>query len=204
VKPTPAPSSRTPDVVQVRPARVNTRGLMLGLALNGSGIRSEDLNSTTESGAGLAGQLGWGFTKNFALLLSASGARIGSVGGNYDLAQVDLGGRWHFVNSVNGIVPFVEVGYAARAAKKKDVLLSDGAGTIYPGDLTFLGGGVSFGGGLEYFVTRRWALGGSFRWTTGQFSSVRVDNVTMDGFAIDATSGQFNMGFSWYPMGKGR
>jgi len=82
VKPTPAPSSRTPDVVQVRPARVNTRGLMLGLAINGSGIRSEDLNSTTESGAGLAGQLGWGFTKNFALLLSASGARIGSVGGN--------------------------------------------------------------------------------------------------------------------------
>ena len=205
VKPTSAPlSSRTPDVVQVRPARVNTRGLMLGLALNGSGIRSEDLNSTTESGAGLAGQLGWGFTKNFALLLSASGARIGSVGGNYDLAQVDLGGRWHFVNSVNGIVPFVEVGYAARAATKKDVLVSDGAGTIYPGDLTILGGGVSFGGGLEYFVTRRWALGGSFRWTTGQFSSVRVDNVTMDGFAIDATSGQFNMGFSWYPMGKGR
>jgi hypothetical protein len=53
-------------------------------------------------------------------------------------------------------------------------------------------------------VTPRWALGGSLKWTTGQFSSVRVDNVTVDGFAIDATSGQFNMGFSWYPMGRGR
>ena len=177
---------------------------MLGLSLSGSGIRSEDLNSTTESGAGLAAQLGWGFTKNFAVVLGGSAARIESVGGNYDLAQVDVGGRWHFVNSVNGFVPFVELGYAARAATKKDALVSDGAGTIYPGDLTIFGGGVSFGGGLEYFVTPRWALGGSFRWTTGQFSSVRVDNVTVDGFAIDATSSQFNMGFAWYPMGRGR
>lgn len=50
----------------------------------------------------------------------------------------------------------------------------------------------------------KWALGGSFKWTTGQFNRVRVDNVTVDGFAIDATSAQFNMGFAWYPMGRGR
>ena len=147
---------------------------MLGLALNGSGIRSEDLNSTTESGAGLAGQIGWGFTKNLALVLGTSAARIESISGNYDLAHVDVGGRWHFVNSVNAVVPFVEVGFAARAATKKDALVSDGAGTIYPGDLTIFGGGVSFGGGLEYFVSPKWALGGSLEWTTGRFSTQRT------------------------------
>jgi hypothetical protein len=32
-------------------------------------------------------------------VLDASAARIESIGGNYDLAHVDVGGRWHFVNA---------------------------------------------------------------------------------------------------------
>jgi hypothetical protein len=57
---------------------------------------------------------------------------------------------------------------------------------------------------LEYFVAPTWALGGSFKWTTGQFDRVQFDNVTVEGLALDATSGRFNLGFSWYPMRGGR
>jgi hypothetical protein len=205
-KPTPTPLS-TPAVSrssQSAMPRANTSKLILGLGLNGSSISSEDLTTSTESGAGLSGQLGWGFTKNFALVLDASAARIESLDGNFDLAHVDVSGRWHFVSKSHGFVPYVEVGYSGRAAGKQDVLLSDDMGNVYTGDLAILGGGVSLGGGMEYFIASTWALGGSFKWTTGQFNQVRFDNVTIDGLALDATSARFNLGFSWYPMRPSR
>ena len=147
--------------------------------------------------------MGWGVTKNFALIVDASAARISSLDGDFDLAHVDVGGRWHFVNR-SAFVPFVEVGYAGRAARKQDAILPDGAGNTYTGEMMVMGGGVSAGGGFEYFAMPSLALGGSFKWTSGQFTRVKLDNVTVDGLELDATSARFNMGFTWYPMGRGR
>lgn len=205
---TPAPT--TPSyAAPARPAvrsepRTNTTNLMLGLSLNGSAVRADDLNSSTESGAGLAAQIGWGFTKNFALVFDASAARIETVGGNFDLAHVDIGGRWHFVSASHGFVPFLEVGYSGRAAMENDVLMSDGAGNAFTGDLSIIGSGISFGGGLQYFVGQKWALGGTFKWTAGEFTQVKIDDLTIDGLGIDATSARFNMGLTWFPMGRSR
>ena len=64
--------------------------------------------------------------------------------------------------------------------------------------------GISAGAGLEYFIAPKWALGGSFKWTTGQFNRVQFDNVSVEGFELDATSARFNLGFSWYPIRGGR
>lgn len=205
---TPAPT--TPSyAAPARPAvrsepRTNTTNLMLGLSLNGSAVRADDLNSSTESGAGLAAQIGWGFTKNFALVFDASAARIETVGGDFDLAHVDIGGRWHFVSGSHGFVPFLEVGYSGRAAMENDVLMSDGAGNTFTGDLSIIGSGISFGGGLQYFVGQKWALGGTFKWTAGEFTQVKIDDLTIDGLGIDATSARFNMGLTWFPMGRSR
>jgi hypothetical protein len=80
----------------------------------------------------------------------------------------------------------------------------DEMGNTYTGDLAILGSGVSLGGGLQYFIASRWALGGSLKWTMGEFSRVQIDDVSIDGLGIDATSARFNMGFTWYPMGRGR
>lgn len=205
--PTPLPAAPAPAPMRsAQPAmpRANTSGLILGLSLNGSSISSEELTTSTESGAGLSGQLGWGFTKNFAMVVDASAARIESIGGNFDLAHVDVSGRWHFVSRSHGFVPFVEVGYSGRVAGKQDVLLTDDAGNTFAGDLAILGGGLSVGGGLEYFIAPKWALGGTFKWTQGEFTQVKFDNITIDGLGIDATSARFNLGFSWYPMARGR
>jgi hypothetical protein len=215
VPPSPAPVSVQPATPaqhatpkpRATPApmpRANTNKLLLGLSFDASSIKSDDLNSSTESGAGMAAQLGWGFTKNFALVLDASAARIASLNGDFDLAHVDVGGRWHFVSMRSGLVPFVEVGYSGRAATKQGALMTDGAGNMYTGDLSILGGGVSLGGGFHYFVAPTWAIGGALKWTTGQFSRVQFDNVSVDGFQIDATSARFNMGFTWFPMGRDR
>ena len=199
-------STPAPVLKRVQPEprpRTNTSGLMLGLSFDASRIRSDDLNSTAESGPGVAALLGWGVTRNFAFILDASGARISSLDGDYDLGHVDIGGRWHFVNR-SAFVPFAEIGYAGRIATKQGAILSDEAGNTYTGDLSILGGGVSLGGGLEYFVTPGIALGGAFKWTSGQFTQVKFDNVTVDGLELDATSARFNMGFTWYPMGGKR
>jgi hypothetical protein len=209
--PTPMPAAQAPAPVpapvlarSAQPAtpRANTSKLILGLSLNGSTISSEELTTSRESGAGLSAQLGWGFTKNFSIVLDASAARIESIDGNFDLAHVDVSGRWDFVSRSHGFVPFLEVGYSGRAAGKQDVVLFDDAGNAYNGDLTILGSGLSLGGGMEYFIAPKWALGGTFKWTTGQFTQVKFDNVTVDGLALDATSARFNLGFSWYPMGR--
>ena len=200
--PTKAIASSAPTTRRVfseaRP-RTNTTGLMLGLAFDASSIRSDDLNSATESGPGLGGTIGWGFTKNFAMVLDASAAHISSLDGDYDLGHVDVGGRWHFVNR-SGFVPFVEIGYSGRAAVKQDAILADGNGNTYTGDLSIMGSGVSGGAGFQYFATRSFALGGSFKWTGGQFTRVQFDKVSVDGLQVDATSARFNMGFTWFPM----
>ena len=206
--PPPAPTALpapAPRIAEMKSApRTNTSKLMLGLSFNGSALRSDDLNTSTESGAGAAGQIGWGFTKNFAIVLDASAARMESIGGNYDLAHVDIAGRWHFVSSSHGFVPFVEVGYSGRGAMQNDVLMVDEFNNLYSGDLSILGGGISFGGGLHYFLSQKLALGGQFKWTTGSFTRVQIDNVTIDGVEIDATSARFNMGLTWFPMGRSR
>jgi hypothetical protein len=174
---------------------------MLGLAFDASSIRSDDLNSRTESGPGVAGLIGWGITKNIAIALDASGAQISSVDGNYNLGHADIGARWHFVNRT-AFVPFVDVGYAGRALMKRDVTLTDNLGNTSTGTLTYMGAGLSYGGGLEYFITPGIAFGGAFKWTTGSFSQVRFENLTVEDLQLDASSARFNMGFTWYPMGR--
>src|SRR5215211_245514 len=89
---TPAPARTR----RVQP-RVNTSNLLLGLSFDASSIKSEFLGPSTGTGVGVAGQLGWGVGKYFALVADASGARIGSLDGNFDLAHLDVGGRLHLV-----------------------------------------------------------------------------------------------------------
>ena len=181
--------------VQPKANRADPEGFLFGLAFDAASIRADDAARTTESGPGAGMTFGWGFTKNFALVLDASAARISSLNGDYNLGHVDLGGRWHFVNR-SALVPFLDVGYAGRVAQKQDVMFP---GATSPGNVSMMGSGPSAGGGFEYFATPGLALGGSFKWTGGKFTRVRFDNVTVDGLSIDATSARFNMGFTWYP-----
>lgn len=197
----PAPAAKRTEVAQ-RPRRTNTNGFMVGLAFDASSIRSDGLNNASETGPGVAGLLGWGVTKNIALILDMSGAQISSVNGNYNLGHADIGARIHFVNRT-AFVPFIDAGYAGRAVMMRNVNLADTQGNISTGTLTYMGSGVAVGGGLEYFVTRAIAFGGSYKWTTGKFTQARFENSAVDGLPLpDATSARFNMGFTWYPMGR--
>ncbi|MBC7791613.1 MAG: outer membrane beta-barrel protein [Anaerolineae bacterium] len=178
----------------------NTSGLFFGLNSSGSAIRGDDFSNGTESGAGLAAQIGFGFTPRFALYAEAAGASIRSDFGNYGLGQFDLGARYNFANTKRALVPYLQAALSARAASQDDVVIDDGAGGTTTGKLQVSGTGFTFGGGLEYFFTPKVALNTSLGWTVGEFSTVKFENVSVDGLNLDATSTRFNLGISWFPM----
>lgn len=185
-------TSAVPETRRVEPARYrgNTSGFFLGAGLNGSVLRSDDLEISAETGGGFSAQLGLGFTRSFALYVEGTAARMTGPRGTYRLAHVDAGMRWHSVRPTRALVPLLEVAVAGRAAEK-----------AYEGDLTVAGVGVTFGAGLLYFTTRTLAVGGTVKWTIGEFSRVQIDDELVDGFEIDATSARVDFGFSWYPLG---
>jgi hypothetical protein len=182
------------------PVRANTSKFFLGLSLNGSSIAFDEESSDVESGGGISGQIGWGFTKNFALYLDASGAAIRTDIGDVGLGHFELGGRWHFASPTRALVPFLEVGFAGRAVVQEGVIYYDDFGNPLSGDFSLLGSGVAFGGGLQYHVSPSMALGGSLKWTVGDFTTVKLDNVSVDGLEIGATTARLNVGFTWYPV----
>ena len=180
-------------------SRANTEKLMLSLALGGASIYSDELEKERESGGGFSAQLGWGFTRLFTLLAGASGSTMGSSDDQFVLVHFDLLGRFNFTSPRRAWVPFVEGGISARVAgQDNSVVIGDNGPQEV--NLEISGGGITFGGGVEYYVAPAWALGANIRWTTGEFSTVKFNNVSIDGFELDATTTRLNLGLSWHPM----
>lgn len=79
-----------------------------------SSIQFDD-SDEIESGGGISAQIGWGFTKNCALLFDLSGAAISTGIADVGPGHAELTGRWHFANESRALLPFLEVGFAGRA-----------------------------------------------------------------------------------------
>lgn len=176
-------------------ARSTTQGFHLGAGLNGSSIKidSDFGGGETESGAGINFGLGYNFTPQFGILLSAAGANIsGEDGDDYTLGQADLAGRFSFANPARAFVPYVEVGYTGISAQDQfegvDVELS---GTGFTGAL-----------GLNYFFNPKLALDVNARYTKGEFNTIKIDGESAsDDDGLELSTGRFNIGVSWFPGG---
>ena len=194
--------SASAQSVSASPLRSATNRFFIGLALNGSAIQGDDLTDGAESGGGLGMQLGYAFTPKFALFVDGAAASMSpEAGDSYGLGHFDIGARWQFSNPSRALAPFVDVALTGRAAVQEDVTLYDDFGNSETGDLSVSGAGFSFGGGLNYHVTPRFALTTGLRWTVGELSQVKFNNVSVDGLELDATTTRFNLGFVWYPRG---
>jgi hypothetical protein len=180
--------------------RSNTKGFMLGFALNGTSIKVED-DDNTEQGGGATLQLGYGFNRSFTGFIDLSGVTLEGDQGDSDvtLAQVFLGGRFNIGTSDKRWIPFLDVGLGARILEQKDVQFCNPGCTT--SDVSFSGPAFFLGGGLSFYMTRSLALTGGLHWGVGEFSDVKVDNVTVSGFETDATTARFNLGITWYPKG---
>ena len=181
--------------------RANTEKLMLSLALGGTSIDSDEFGEGRQNGGGFSAQLGWGFTSKFTLLVDASGAVMNDEKDDqFVLVHGDLLGRFHFVNPTRAWVPFIEGGISARVAGQDDIEVVGPDEQTQIVDLELSGGGITFGGGLRYHVAPTVALGASLRFTIGEFSTVKFNNVSLDGFELDATSTRLMFGVTWQPM----
>jgi opacity protein-like surface antigen len=172
---------------------------MLSLGLGGASISSDEFENESESGGGFSAQVGWGFSRMFTLLVDASGAVLDSDTEEFVLVHGDLLGRFHFANPSRAWVPFVEGGISARVAGQDNTVII-GENGPQEVNLEISGGGFTFGGGVQYYVAPAWALGASLRFTVGEFSTVKFNNVSIDGFELDATSTRLNFGVTWRPM----
>jgi len=181
------------------PMRSNTQKLMLSLALGGTSIKSDEFENESESGGGFSLQAGWGFTRMFTLLVDASGAVLGDDDEEFVLVHFDLLGRLNFASAQRAWVPYIEGGLSARVAGQDDIAIVDETGSQTV-DLEISGGGFTFGGGVQYHVRPEVSLGAGIRWTVGEFSTVKINNVSVDGFELDATSTRLMFGVTWWPM----
>jgi opacity protein-like surface antigen len=141
--------------------------------------------------------VGWGFTPRFTLLAGLAGAEMEDDPDEFALVHLDLLARFNF-RSGHAFVPFLEGGFSVRAAAQDDVEI--GNGSPQTGDLEISGGAFTVGGGAHYFVTPSVAFTASLQISSGEFSTVKFDNVSIDGFEIDATSARLNLGVTMYPM----
>lgn len=165
--------------------------------LNGTSIKVENLDQD-DTGPGLHLGAGYGFSSRFALFIDAAGASIKGQDDDYVLSHVDVGLRFHFANSNRAFIPYLEGAFTGRAAALDDQNV-DGNDDV---DVEISGGGFSLGGGILYFFNPKWAFNAHVKWTTGEFSTVRVENVTVSGFELDATSARVGIGLSWFPQGS--
>lgn len=176
-----------------------TKGWFVGFQLGSASTESEELFFTDESyaGGGAGVHFGYGFTPRFALAFDLTGSSLDVEGEDVAMGHFDILGRYAFTGPTRRWVPFLEAGFSGRAIGQENAEFETGE----TGDLTVSGAGFTYGGGLQYYMNPRWAIGAGIKFTNGEYSQIKVDNVTVDGFEIDGTSTRFNIGITWYAKG---
>jgi hypothetical protein len=174
-----------------------TRGFVLGAHLGGASITPEDGDRSSAGGGGLF--LGYGFNRTVQLFLQIDGSEFdvedSDIQGKWTMGHGDLGVRFHFANSLRSWVPYLLAAFSARGVSVEDAIVAGNPET----DVGFYGGGFTLGGGILFYFNETLAAELQLVGTGGRFTEVKVDNVTMSGLEIDATSGRFNVGIAWWP-----
>jgi hypothetical protein len=175
-----------------------TRGFNLGAHLGGSSLKVED-GDTRDDGAGGGIHVGYGFNRVIMLFLQIDGAGFmldeGTIQGEWTMAHVDLGARFHFASSLRRWVPYLQGSLTGRGVAVQDPVVENDEVE----EVGFAGGGFSGGGGLLFYLKETLALEAQLMVTGGEFNEFKINNVTVSGLEIDATSSRFNLGVSWWP-----
>jgi len=176
-----------------------TRGFVLGFHFTGASLVIEDGERQSAGGAGLT--VGYGINRRFTIFAQADGARFDDVptadvdGGDWTLGHFDLGARFNFANSLRAWVPYLQASFTGRVVSVSGGV-SDGSSID---EASISGGSFTLGGGFDVYFTETLALDLQLLWSGGEFTRLTVENVTIDGFDLDATSARLNLGVAWWP-----
>jgi opacity protein-like surface antigen len=158
--------------------RSDTRGLGIGLQLNGTGVESGSASGRVP-GAGLGVTLSYGMTDALSV--------FGRANTGYRMSQVDLGARYRFGSPTGALRPYVE-GAVTRLGAVRNSEETDQS-------LRSWGTGTTVGAGVEYHFSRRFAVDLGVTHTRGRYSPAPGD----EGFRQKFTSDRVQMGFTWRP-----
>ena len=175
-----------------------TRGFVLGLHGSGGGLSIEGEDTNNAGGGGVF--VGYGLNRRFTLFAQLDGAQFdeqssGDIEGDWTLAHWDVGVRFNFANSLRRWIPFVQAAVGRRSINVKDPVVDGNAEE----EVDLSGTSFTAGGGVGFYLTSAWALEAALHFTGGEFSTLRVNNVSVSGLDFDATSTRFNLGVRWWP-----
>jgi hypothetical protein len=146
----------------------------------GGGLELQLEGDTDFSGGGLGLRVGYGFSPLFTLYADLGGGAVEPEEDGDDtddsIGFLELGGEFTFGDSASPWRPFVNVGLQAFVIGSEDE--EDLGGTV-----TFGGGGLKVGGGVNYFLTPQLAARFSLDAGAGALTTIDVD---ANGFDEDA------------------
>ena len=173
-----------------------TKGFVLGAAVNGSSVEIDDdelgdaVGNDRQSGGGLTLHLGYNFTKSLGIFLSGTAAKIDNdADEDFTLSQGDLGFRYTFAGA-SAFVPYLELGVTGLNAEPDTDEI----------DIELRGQGLTGGLGFNYFFSRKVAFDMNLKFTKGEFDTVKFDggSISTDDGA-DVTTARINIGVAFYP-----
>lgn len=182
----------------LRAQESHNTGLMLGLHAVPMGIDGVGEETFSEQGMGLGFTLGYGFNDRIAVYATADGGWIeydpenpAAVGEDYESFTLDLGARVNLGNEFMRMRPFINAAISALLTTEDDPEL---------GEAVTSGGGLTVGGGFQYFYRYRWAVLLAVQATMGAFTEVDTDEETIlftEGVAYSHY--RVHLGVMWHP-----
>lgn len=178
-------------------------GFMLNVHAAGSAITplGEGTEAETGGGAGLA--IGYGFNDRITLYLNVDAAGIeydedvtDSPDDTYALVQADLGVRMNFGHPGLKLRPYINAAFTGIAAAEEYEFAGEDV------DQVISGGGLTVGGGIQYFFSRSLALDVGLQATQGAFTTVAIDDEDEELSPEDVTAfttSRVQLGLTWHP-----
>lgn len=178
-------------------------GFMLNVHASGSALKLEaGGEESDDTGAGLGLVLGYGFTDRLAVYLGIDGSSIksdeaedGTDASEYQLAQVDLGIRYTFGGTASALRPYLNAALTGVAVA--DEYTEDGESL----EVTISGGGLTLGGGLQYFFSPSLALDVALQGSAGTLSTIEIngEEVDIEDEDFEFTTSRLQLGVTWHP-----
>lgn len=176
---------------------VNT-GLMLGLHAVPMGIDGVGEEQFSEQGMGLGVTVGWGFNDRIAVYATTDFGYVdydpdnpAAVGEDYEAMTVDLGARVNLGNEFMRMRPFINAALSVLMTTEDDPEL---------GEAVTSGGGLTVGGGVQYFLHYKWSVLAAVQATMGAFTETDTDNTDfLFDQGVPYSHYRVQLGAMWHP-----
>jgi hypothetical protein len=176
--------------------RSRTQGFIIGLNLTGVSLEVEDGDQESGGGGGLT--FGYGVSRRVAIVLRGDIAEMDvsnpAVDGTYGFVMVDLGVRVALGGPQRRLVPYLSGSLSAMT-----LAATIEVGPVFETDVRLTGGGISLGGGIQYYFTPGFALDIQALLSAGVLNEFELGDLTTEIDDLDASAGRLNVGLVFYP-----